>query len=101
MGYLAQLKRALQMIDNTRSPEHLCQYRHLVLKSIELSTFVIQELNASLFAGSAVFITTLQSCGIILPHIHPRGTEQYVIISGKSFQLNRQKASQGHVHSQA
>jgi len=32
--------------------------------------------------GSSFFITTLKPCGIILPHVHPRATEQYVIISG-------------------
>ena len=34
-------------------------------------------------AGSATYITALKPCGQIAPHIHPRATEQYVIISGE------------------
>lgn len=32
--------------------------------------------------GSSFFITALKPCGIILPHVHMRATEQYVMISG-------------------
>jgi len=32
--------------------------------------------------GSSFFITALKPCGLLLPHVHQRATEQYIIISG-------------------
>ena len=32
--------------------------------------------------GSSAFLTTIKPCGILLPHVHPRATELYVVMSG-------------------
>jgi len=32
--------------------------------------------------GSSFFLTALKPCGIILPHVHMRATEQYIMITG-------------------
>lgn len=33
-------------------------------------------------SGSAIFLTALKPCGILLPHIHQRATEIYTILAG-------------------
>ena len=44
--------------------------------------FSIPQLATLTAPGSSAFLTLIKPCSILLPHVHPRATELFVVLSG-------------------